>query len=104
MTTTTIDRKEQQALEMAAVMLKAVAHPVRLALIELLDYGKRRSVTELFELLGMEQAVVSHHLSILRDRGVLRQEREGKHVFYSLKHPRLIEIVRCVRDCCMVED
>ena len=103
MTTTTIDRKEQEALEAAATMLKAVAHPARIAMIELLDNAQRRSVTELFELLGMEQAVTSHHLALLRDKGVLRQEREGKHVYYSLKHPRLIEVVRCIRDCCTVE-
>jgi DNA-binding transcriptional ArsR family regulator len=71
-----------------------------MAIIEMLDFGRRLNVTELFEALGMEQAVMSHHLALLRDRNVLRQEREGKHVFYSLRHPRLVEIVRCVRDCC----
>lgn len=100
MTTIAIHQEEQAVLENAAAMLRAVAHPARMAIIEMLDFGRRLNVTELFEALGMEQAVMSHHLALLRDRNVLRQEREGKHVFYSLRHPRLVEIVRCVRDCC----
>lgn len=89
-------------MEEAAGMLKAVSHPVRLAIVELLDNGVRRNVTEIFEQLELEQAVASHHLAILRDRGVLSQERSGKHVFYFLRHPRLTEIVHCVKDCCVV--
>ncbi|MDT8323654.1 MAG: metalloregulator ArsR/SmtB family transcription factor [Bacteroidota bacterium] len=99
--TMTTDRTEQEIMEEAAAMLKAVAHPVRLAIVGMLEGGVRRNVTDLFGALGLEQAVVSHHLAILRDRGVLSQEREGKHVFYFLRHPRLTEIVHCVKDCCM---
>jgi DNA-binding transcriptional ArsR family regulator len=97
-----IEVHEQQDLVAAAEMLKAVAHPARMALIQALDGGARKNVTELFGEVGLEQAAASHHLSLLRDRGVLLQEREGKHVYYSLRHPRLIEIVRCVRECCEV--
>ncbi len=103
MTTIAILKEDQAMLDNAASMLKAVAHPARMAIIELLDFGRRLTVTELFEALGMEQAVVSHHLSLLRDRGVLRQEREGKHMYYSLRHARLVDVVRCVRGCCEVE-
>jgi DNA-binding transcriptional ArsR family regulator len=98
----TVEKTDQEVMEEAASMLKAVAHPVRLAIVGLLEGGVRRNVTEIFEHLGLEQAVASHHLAILRDRGVLSQEREGKHVFYFLRHPRLTEIVHCVKDCCMV--
>lgn len=87
-------------MEEAAGMLKAVAHPVRIAIVELLDNGARRNVTEIFEMLGLEQAVASHHLGILKDRGVLSQDRQGKHVYYFLRHPRLVEIVGCIKDCC----
>ncbi len=103
MMTMQTETREQDVMEEAAGMLKAVAHPIRLAIVELLDGGVRRNVSEIFGALGLEQAVVSHHLAILRDRGVLSQEREGKHMFYFLRHPRLTEIVHCVKDCCMVE-
>ncbi|MCB2205742.1 metalloregulator ArsR/SmtB family transcription factor [bacterium] len=100
--TAIVEKTEQEVMEEAAGMLKAVSHPVRLAIVELLDNGVRRNVTEIFEQLELEQAVASHHLAILRDRGVLSQERSGKHVFYFLRHPRLTEIVHCVKDCCVV--
>ncbi|PLX33452.1 MAG: transcriptional regulator [Ignavibacteria bacterium] len=87
-------------MEEAAGMLKAVAHPVRIAIVELLDNGARRHVTEIFEQLGVEQAVASHHLAILRNRGVLSQVREGKRMYYFLRHPRLAEIVDCIKYCC----
>ena len=86
-------------LEEAATMLKAVAHPVRLSIMSLLN-TKRMTVTEIFEQTGVEQAVASHHLTIMKDRGVLISEREGKNVYYSLKHPKMIQIVDCVYDCC----
>ena len=87
-------------MEEAAGMLKAVAHPLRIAIVEMLDSGAQRNVTEISEHLGVEQAAASHHLSILRSRGVLNQVRDGKHVFYSLRHPRLVEIVHCIKYCC----
>lgn len=87
-------------MEEAAGMLKAVAHPVRIAIVELLACGVQRNVTEIFEHLGVEQSVASHHLSILRSRGILNQVREGKHVYYYLRHPRLTEIVDCIIHCC----
>ena len=98
-----VEQSDQELMEEAAGMLKAVAHPIRLAIVELLDSGARRNVSEIFGMLGLEQAVVSHHLAILRDRGVLSQERDGKHMYYFLRHPRLTEIVSCVKDCCMLQ-
>lgn len=86
--------------EKASTMLKAVAHPVRLSLLNLLGSKKKLCVTEIFEELNIEQAVASHHLSILKDRDVVVCERNGKNSYYSLKNPRMIEIVDCIQDCC----
>ena len=91
---------EENVMEEAAGMLKAVAHPARIAIVEFLDKGAHRNVTEIFEELGLEQAVASHHLGILKDKGVVSQNRRGKHVYYFLRHPRLVEIVDCIKDCC----
>jgi ArsR family transcriptional regulator, virulence genes transcriptional regulator len=100
MTADTIVLHESRRLDEAADMLRVVAHPARMLIIEMLDRDRRLNVTELLEALGMEQSMVSHHLSRMKDKGVVMQEREGKHVFYSLRHPKLVDIVRCVRDCC----
>ena len=86
-------------LDAAAEMLKAIAHPTRIAIINLLENSNRLTVTEIFETLSIEQAVASHHLRILRDRGVLNSEKDGKNRFYYLKHDRLSQIIECIDKC-----
>ncbi|PLX03041.1 MAG: transcriptional regulator [Marinilabiliales bacterium] len=86
-------------LERAASMLKAIAHPMRIAILSFLEEGKKMTVTEIHEKLGIEQSTTSHHLGILKDKGVLASQREGKNTFYFLKHERLSNIVECVSRC-----
>jgi DNA-binding transcriptional ArsR family regulator len=80
-------------LERTASSLKAIAHPVRLAMIELLKDGRKMNVTQIYKELGLEQAVASQHLSILKDKQVFDSRRQGKHSYYFLKSPRIVEAV-----------
>jgi DNA-binding transcriptional ArsR family regulator len=89
-----------EQLEEAANMLKAIAHPMRIAIINYLEGGKKLTVTEIHELLKIEQSTTSHHLGILKDKGVLSSKREGKNTFYFLKHENLGQIVECLNKCC----
>ena len=93
------DMLNPDELENASKMLKAIAHPVRIAILNYLDGGKRLTVTEIHELLQIEQSTTSHHLGILKDKGVLSSKREGKNTYYFLKHEKLSSIVECVRQC-----
>lgn len=86
-------------LDTAANMLKAIAHPMRIAILKHLEGGRKLTVTEIHELLGIEQSTTSHHLGILRDKGVLCSKREGKNTFYYLKHEILSQIVDCLESC-----
>lgn len=86
-------------LEMAASKLRAMAHPMRIAIIDLLNTKPKLSVTEIYEKLDIEQATASHHLSILKDKGVLASKRDGKKIFYSLKNTMLKEIIDCINLC-----
>lgn len=95
----TFTRLNTEQLEQAANMLKAIAHPMRLAILGLLDDGKRLSVTQIHEVLNIEQSTTSHHLGILKDKGVLCSKREGKNTFYSLKNDNLQHIVECLNKC-----
>jgi DNA-binding transcriptional ArsR family regulator len=88
-----------EQLEKAATMLKAIAHPMRIAILNFLDGGKKMTVTEIHELLNIEQSTTSHHLGILKDKGVLTSHRDGKNTFYSLKHDNLANIVECIGKC-----
>ncbi len=86
-------------LEMAASKLRAIAHPMRIAIIDLLNESPKLSVTEIYEKLKIEQASASHHLNILKNKGVLISRREGKKIFYSLKNISLTEIIECINRC-----
>ncbi len=96
-----MERMGYDKLDDATNMLKAVAHPLRMAIIDLLGNDKKMSVTSIFEALNIEQAVASHHLRVLKDRGVLSSEREGKKTYYFLRHKRLSLVVECVEKCCV---
>ena len=95
-----IKELNSETLEKAANMLKAIAHPVRISIVQYLEDGKKRTVTEIYKKLGIEQATASHHLVILRDRGVLSSKREGKNTWYFLKHPNLKNVLVSVGECC----
>ena len=87
-------------LERAANMLKAIAHPLRISILGYLEDGQKRTVTEIHNHLGIEQSTTSHHLGILKDRGVLSSKRDGKNTWYFLKHENLKTILSCVSTCC----
>jgi len=87
-----------EKLEMAASKLRAIAHPMRIAIIDLLN-DNQLSVTEIYEHLNIEQASASHHLNILKGKGVLSSKRNGKKIFYSLKNQTLTEIIECINRC-----
>jgi DNA-binding transcriptional ArsR family regulator len=74
-----------ESLENAAEILRAMGHPLRIAICHMLEGNKKMSVTEIYETLAIEQAIASHHLRILKDRKVLNAQRDGKNTFYSLR-------------------
>lgn len=89
-----------ESLEKAATMLKAIAHPVRISIVGFLEDGSKKTVTEIHMHLGLEQATASHHLGILKDKGVLSSIREGKNTLYYLRHVNLRTLLHCIGNCC----
>lgn len=94
-----IKELDADRLDIAASMLKAMAHPMRIAILKHLDGKKRLTVTQIHELLGIEQSTTSHHLGILKDKGVLCSKREGKNTYYYLKYTILSQIIDCLQSC-----
>ncbi len=89
-------------LENCASILKAIAHPLRIAIIELLEEHETLSVSEIHEKLDVEQAVASHHLGILKNKGVLVSTRDGKNMRYQLKHRQITKIIEIMERCSTV--
>ncbi len=88
---------EMAQLERAAEILKTVAHPVRLQIVDLLDRGEQ-TVTALCQLLGAQQPYVSQQLNLMKAKGVLSSRRSGTQVYYALADPRVAKIIQCVRE------
>jgi len=88
-----------EEVERAANMIKAISHPMRLAILGYLGEENQMSVTEIHLLLKIEQSTASHHLGILKDKGILASERRGKNTFYYLKRKNLSTLIRCISEC-----
>ncbi len=79
-------------LRKAVLVLRALNHKLRQKMLDLIEENARMTVTEIYVKLRMEQSVASQHLAILRRAGVVRTERDGKFIFYSLDKERLRQI------------
>ena len=88
-----------EKLEMAASKLRAIAHPMRIAIIDLLTANPKLTVTQIYERLSLEQASASHHLNILKNKNLLDSKRDGKMIYYSLKQTHLSEVIDCIDRC-----
>jgi len=88
-----------EEVERAANMIKAISHPMRLAILGYLGEGNQLSVTEIHNLLKIEQSTASHHLGILKDKGILASVRRGKNTLYYLKRKNLSTLIRCISEC-----
>lgn len=98
-TIATFDAKDVVKIERIADVLKAIAHPLRLGVVQLLDQYGRLSVTELCDMLQSEQSLVSHHLQTMRQKGILKVEREGRSMYYSLRQLDVSRLIECVENC-----
>ena len=79
-----------------ASIFQALAHPTRIAIVEVLRDGELPAGA-IIERLGIEQANASQHLSILRAKHIVNSRKEGNQVFYSVRDPLLIEVLDVMR-------
>ncbi len=78
-----------------ADILKALAQPTRLKIIEFLRDGER-CVCEIFPAIGEEQSNTSRHLVLMLTSGILSRRKEGLKIYYAIKHPEILDIVDIV--------
>ncbi|QYJ82909.1 ArsR/SmtB family transcription factor [Shewanella aegiceratis] len=85
----------QQRLNNRAALLKALAHPTRLWLVEQLEH-QERCVCELTDGVDADISTVSKHLALLRQAGIVASRREGKQIYYRLETPCLLGMLSCI--------
>lgn len=87
---------DQTSLAKRAKVFKALGHPSRLRMVEALGEGEK-CVCELRELVGSDISTISKHLSVLREAGIVRDERRGTSIYYSLRMRCVTSFLTCVR-------
>lgn len=87
---------EQTEYKAQARIIKALAHPTRLFIVDELSRGER-CVCELTDLIGVEMPTVSRHLGQLKNAGLLEDEKRGTQVFYRLRVPCVLNFFKCVQ-------
>ena len=90
-----MDAKTQARFQARARILKALAHPSRLCIVDELSRGER-CVNELTQVIGSDISTVSKHLSVLRSAGIIADEKRGAQVFYHLRIPCALRFFECV--------
>jgi ArsR family transcriptional regulator, zinc-responsive transcriptional repressor len=88
---------ELDALRQAAECLRALAHPHRLRMVQMLLQGDY-TVSQLAEACELPSAMASEHLRLMQRCGYLSSERDGRKVFYRVEEPHLKSILKCIED------
>ncbi|MCL4367673.1 MAG: metalloregulator ArsR/SmtB family transcription factor [Actinobacteria bacterium] len=91
------ERIDPTILELHARVCRTMAHPIRLALLNALR-DRERGVGDLAEAIGVRQPLVSQHLAVLRNQGLLRYRRNGSEVFYRIAYPKMIQACDLLRE------
>ena len=92
-----MNEKTKKQYETRAHIIKALAHPTRLFIIDELA-KKERCVCELRDMIGADVSTVSRHLTVLKEAGVVEDEKRGLQVWYRLKVPCILNFFGCVED------
>ncbi|MFZ4427859.1 MAG: ArsR/SmtB family transcription factor [Saprospiraceae bacterium] len=85
-------------LEVSSTLLRALAHPLRLKILAFIDKHQSISVNKIYMSLDLEQSIASQHLRVLRTAALVKAEREGKFIHYSVDYARIEQAVKAIRN------
>lgn len=90
-----METQDWARLNVQAHVIKALSHPTRLFIVQELDKGEK-CVCQLTESVDVDTSTVSRHLTVLRNAGIIADEKRGNQVFYSLKCSCMLNFLDCV--------
>ncbi len=88
--------KLQDRYEARVRVVKAMAHPTRMFIVDELSQAGERCVCELTEMVGADISTVSKHLSILKNAGIITDDKRANQVYYRLRVPCILDFFRCI--------
>jgi len=101
-----MDETTKAKYEARAKIIKAIAHPTRLYIVDELSRSEEKCVCELTEMIGADMSTVSKHLAILKEAGLVEDEKRRSMVFYRLRVKCVVDFLNCVESVleCNVRD
>ena len=87
---------QQEKLTVSTELMRALAHPLRLKILEFLDQNKNIQVNQIYNTLKIEQSIASQHLRILKNAGVLVADKDGKYMHYTIDYQRVSNAVKAI--------
>lgn len=81
----------------SAALMRAIAHPLRMKLIEFIDAHPDVNVNVIYNTLKLEQSITSQHLRILREAELVHTTREGKYIRYRVNYPKMEALNRAIQ-------
>jgi ArsR family transcriptional regulator len=89
---------ENNSLIVSSEILRAVAHPLRLKILEFINLNPNINVNKIYNSLQLEQSITSQHLRTLRDVGLVNAHREGKYIRYTINYNKIVHIITTVEN------
>ena len=93
-----LGKKRRLLFEKQAEIIKAIAHPLRIAVVDFLKDGEQ-CVCDIAEYVGSERSNVSRHLAVMVSASILEYRKEGLKVIYRLKTPCILDFLLCITAC-----
>ena len=87
---------QQEKLTVSTELMRALAHPLRLKILEFLDQNKNIQVNQIYNTLKIEQSIASQHLRILKNAGVLVADKDGKYMHYTIDYQKVSNAVKAI--------
>ncbi len=91
-------------LKSSSDILRALAHPLRMQILEFIDKNKSISVNKIYNTLQIEQSITSQHLRVLRASGIVITKREGKYINYHIDYSKVAIAVKAIGNFLEVAD
>ena len=87
---------DNENLQTSSEILRALAHPLRMEILEFIDQNKSINVNKIYNTLKLEQSITSQHLRILRNAGIVLTRREGKFIHYTVNYNKIAHVVKSI--------
>lgn len=91
-----MDARDRAKYESRAAVIKALAHPTRLFIVDQLAGADQRCVCELTAMIGADMSTVSKHLAVLKAAGIIEDRKRGAQVYYRLRVPCITQFFGCI--------